>query len=137
MDRKYNSRVFLINSNQMVVADSIEDAIKTYRERYEFPYDEINSVEALKSYGSSYSSNTDNSAFISTRMLRNCVSDLWSVINVYPEFKEDGTTDLIVLSVDGHIESGSYGYTEEQWKVLVKKYENKECHWAYEEDLIL
>lgn len=46
-DIAYTS-VWRINRRQLVVADTIEDAIKIYQANYEFPYNEVESIENVR-----------------------------------------------------------------------------------------
>lgn len=52
------TKVWKVNGKQMVVADTIEEAITVYKNKYEFPYNEVKSIEAVECTFS------DNSAFI-------------------------------------------------------------------------
>ena len=55
------TKVWRVNSSQLVIADTIEEAIKVYKSKYEFPYNEVTSIEAVNLTGC-ISSN--NNAFI-------------------------------------------------------------------------
>ena len=46
-DIAYTS-VCRVNKRQLVVADTIEDAIKIYQANYEFPYNEVESIENVR-----------------------------------------------------------------------------------------
>lgn len=41
------TRVWRINGNTLVVARSIEEAIEIFKTRYEFPYNDINSIDKI------------------------------------------------------------------------------------------
>ena len=41
------TRVWRINGNTLVVARSIEKAIEIFKTRYEFPYNDINSIDKI------------------------------------------------------------------------------------------
>ena len=44
------TEIYRINK-LLVVADSIESAIKLYKNKYEFPYNEINTIERITTSG--------------------------------------------------------------------------------------
>lgn len=60
MDKTKLNYVYMINGDTAVIADTITEAIKLYEEHYEYPYNEVRTVEKMTAKGRDLRSITPN-----------------------------------------------------------------------------